>query len=390
MYCNNCGKSFPAGSKFCQFCGIKIQNAGGKSKLNKKSPAISNTEEVVWDKDTSPYPYVVSLNKFIILSITTLTLYETYWLYKQWKSLKAQKDLKISPIARAIFSPIFIFSFLGNVAQNLKSVDNTQKLYAGILGVAYILIVVMTGVPDSVVPSLPNWYWLLGMLSFVPLIPAVAAVNHYWEKKSEGKVVVSKFGISNYLWSIVGILVMLLVLYGVFGVDEKGNDKFFSSFSTMTTEASENDERWTKFTEKSKGFSVSLPKDPSLETDETGDYPLYGYLSVVNDRLSYYVSVVNYDDSVDVSNPKFVLDQVVYGFNDEDKKLFLVSSTATFHDGYPAKDYVVRENELIYRGRFILYKNALYQVVVTYYEEDGKPSDYDSFINSFSVITEKN
>lgn len=386
MYCNNCGKANPKGSNYCQFCGIKLQkNSTSRTKLAISDLKDTAEQELLDDKN-SPYPYVVSLKKFIILNITTLTLYETYWFYKQWKSLKAQKDFKISPIARAIFSPIFIFSFLGNVAQNLTSVDKTKKLYVVILGMAYILMIVMTGVPDTLVPSLPNWYWLLGMLSFVPLIPAVVAVNHYWDKKTRGNVSVSKFGPSNYIWSVIGIVFWLLVAYGIFGIDEKGNDKWFGSVTSTVSEANAPSDKWATFTEPSERFAIEMPGKPTHQVDNSNPIPYYSYQKDL-DGISYGVGFFTFDDREDLLNPKGILDQSISRFLDSNKDTELISSVTTTHKGLPAKDYIVKQNGVITQGRIILAERSQYDAWVSYYENDGKPANYDNFIKSFSIKT---
>ena len=53
---------------------------------------------------------IISLNKFIFLSIITFGIYEIWWAYKAWKFFQQKDRLDIMPATRAIFSIIFLNS----------------------------------------------------------------------------------------------------------------------------------------------------------------------------------------------------------------------------------------------------------------------------------------
>lgn len=205
MYCKKCGKENPDKSKFCQYCGIKFD---GHNETEIAYHEHEGTTENL-TSSTSPYPYVISIPKLVVLSIVTFGLYEIYWFYKQWKSLKAERNLKVTPWARALFATIMSYSLFKEVSKAIKSVDKTTDLGAGGLAVAYFFLLILYKLPDP--------YWWLSFLSVLPLIPVQNTINFYWRKKYGEKIIPSGFGAWNWIWTVAGGVIVLLALYGTFG-----------------------------------------------------------------------------------------------------------------------------------------------------------------------------
>lgn len=205
MYCKKCGKQNPEGSKFCQHCGVKFNHTEETSERPHTSEHRAADDVLTTDK--TPYPYVITIPKLIILSVATFGIYEVYWFYKQWKSFKAERDLKVTPWARAIFAGIMSYSLFKEVSKALRSADKTRSsLEAGGLAIGYFILMSLWKLPDP--------YWWLSLFSVAPLIPVQNAINQYWDIKYGKKVVASNFGAWNYIWSIIGGLVILLAIYG--------------------------------------------------------------------------------------------------------------------------------------------------------------------------------
>ncbi len=53
---------------------------------------------------------IISLKRFIFLSIISLGLYELWWIFKAWRFFAIKDHLNIMPAARAIFSIFFLYS----------------------------------------------------------------------------------------------------------------------------------------------------------------------------------------------------------------------------------------------------------------------------------------
>lgn len=101
----------------------------------------------------------VRVDKFIVLCIVTFGLYEIVWFYRNWKDIKQAEQVNLWAWARAVFAPLFYYAFLKRLG------------IAGAVGltVAYLFITAAWRLPDP--------YWMLAILSFLVILPAVQAVN---------------------------------------------------------------------------------------------------------------------------------------------------------------------------------------------------------------------
>lgn len=222
MYCSECGRHNPEDSKFCQHCGAKFHEHYGAHLVEKKP----HEEELSANK--SPYPYVISTQKLVILTVVTFGLYEIYWFYRQWKSFKAERDLKVTPWARSLFATIMSYSLFNEITKAVKSIDKSKSgLEAGGLAIVYFIAVNLANLPDP--------YWWLYFLSVIPLIYAQNAINFYWKEKYN-KVEVSKFGGWNYVWALIGGIVVLLAIYGTVdpSLSESSNTENVNSETTVS------------------------------------------------------------------------------------------------------------------------------------------------------------
>ncbi|MFW6711465.1 hypothetical protein ACODTS_06135, partial [Acinetobacter pittii] len=51
---------------------------------------------------------IISVNKFIFLSLISFGLYPIWWMFKAWRFFLIKDKLNIMPAARAIFSIFFL------------------------------------------------------------------------------------------------------------------------------------------------------------------------------------------------------------------------------------------------------------------------------------------
>lgn len=101
----------------------------------------------------------VRVDKFVLMSLATFGLYAMVWFYRNWRFVRDDLGESVLPWARTLFAPIFYFS----LARRLK-VSGAALLALGFL--------VWNGLW-----RLPDPWWLVTCLSFVPLLPAVLAIN---------------------------------------------------------------------------------------------------------------------------------------------------------------------------------------------------------------------
>lgn len=227
-YCSECGNQLTSNSKFCSICGKKVQS----DEILKVSTKSKKTELSNNADDLPSHPYVISTVKLVILSITSLGLYEIYWFYKHFKSFKEENSWDITPWARAVFAPLMAHSLFIEVRESVKKVDDHKTLSAGLLAGLYFLF--------NIFWRLPGLYWLLSFLTIIPLIQVQNVINFYWAKKYNDRIPEVKFNVWNYLIAVIGSILLLLAILGSL---EEETDYTYSDtttgFGSVTRSASD-------------------------------------------------------------------------------------------------------------------------------------------------------
>jgi len=196
MKCSNCQEQNDKDSKFCQKCGRELIHHISE---DKSSIVHDSSSKYIGVSDT-PYPYVISNWKLIILCLATSGLYEVYWFYRQWKSFNAENKLKHGAFTiwmLALFSPLTSYQLFKHVSGDVKEINHGKGLEAGALAVMYFFL---------------TRFWL----GFLPLILVQNKINLYWKKKYQEKLVRSNFGVWN--WIIV-IAVAVIILFAFYSED---------------------------------------------------------------------------------------------------------------------------------------------------------------------------
>jgi hypothetical protein len=162
------------------------------------------------EADTTPtnkkeYARTVPLSTFILLDVATFGIYSLYWMYKQWRLLKKEFDLKVSPFWRSFFS--FIWS--GVLADEIKILATNKNITTTynpwIIGISFFLLTAASQLPDP--------YWLICFFSFVPILPLLRTMNAYYEiedaslpskKLNWWQILLVGLGLATLLLGIVG------------------------------------------------------------------------------------------------------------------------------------------------------------------------------------------
>lgn len=187
MYCQNCGGKANQGDKFCGICGISLKG-----------------EKVVKDVGMT----IFSTRKLIILSILSFGIYEIYWFYSQWKTLKEKNRLRVTPWARALFSPLYAWSLFESIYEKVGKNTKQDLRNARLLGVSYFLVTILYKLPDP--------YWLLSFGTVIPLFIVQNGINAQWEKINLEEKISNSFTGKEILILVFGGIFMLFILIGAF------------------------------------------------------------------------------------------------------------------------------------------------------------------------------
>lgn len=158
---------------------------------------------------TQPLPfYCVSIRKFSILSLLTLGAYPIFWFYKNWSQYKAYSKENLSPFWRAFFSPLFCFALANKVNLVSRESNLGRQLEPSTLAGLYFVFVLVSRLPDP--------YWLISMLAFLPLLAIVKQIRQLHETIRPGFDSSVGWGFGAITALFVGGFISLLALLGSF------------------------------------------------------------------------------------------------------------------------------------------------------------------------------
>jgi hypothetical protein len=133
--------------------------------------------------------------KFILLSIATCGIYELYWFYQNWRHIRDRDGSDIWPFWRMVFSPIWCFPLCRDVDAHGGTISTGTAV--GVTA-GYFLI--------SATARLPDPWWLLGLLSFVPLLVVVAQINALNRARGARAEYHSRFKAAHVAISLLGFM----------------------------------------------------------------------------------------------------------------------------------------------------------------------------------------
>ena len=134
---------------------------------------LTSLRTVATMEETNAYraipQFAVSVSKLTVMSLCTFGLYELYWCYKQWDATRRREQEVLSPFWRAVFAPLWAFSLFPRI-QELTAKHGVPAAWSGSgLATAFLLLGATSRLPDP--------YWLVSFLSFLPLVVVQRSVN---------------------------------------------------------------------------------------------------------------------------------------------------------------------------------------------------------------------
>ncbi|MFT5162307.1 MAG: hypothetical protein ACI9FJ_000875 [Alteromonadaceae bacterium] len=184
-----------------------------------KTPDAQITPEV---PDNEEAYYVVSGKKFLVLFISTLGIYKVYWFYKQWQLYRDHYSSKVWPVPRAIFSIFFTHQLFREVEHSLGEKQLKYSWNPASIATLYVVFTIVesitsrlsqkeigepiTDIISTLVLPIIAWSLYEGQLAM-----NLACGDPQGHSNSQ-------FTPLNYLWILLGSVVWLLVLVGLYDV----------------------------------------------------------------------------------------------------------------------------------------------------------------------------
>lgn len=159
----------------------------------------------------------IKLSKFLLLSAVSMGLYTYYWVFKNWRWARDVDNHANLPLIRSwlmVFTNFALFPRFAKDTTDAKGLDWFSSTVAIFLAFVYFAMEVIGRVGNRD-DSAPMWMSIIGLISFIAIIPAVMQVN----KLNIGKedLILKN---SQYYWTTIAFILLfvpifLLTLYGL-------------------------------------------------------------------------------------------------------------------------------------------------------------------------------
>jgi hypothetical protein len=176
-----------------------------------ENPESANDEYVLGPNDLEPV--VINPYHFVLLHIATFGIYSIYWNYKAWQYFKEKEKSDIWPFARSVFFIFFGIEFFARIEAYCKQYNHKVSYNPALLWILALGI--------NFLGLLPIPYSLIGVVWFIPFVPAVRELNFYFTGNKNGYIN-DKLNNQQLMFIVIGVIYWLLVIASLYvGVDPK-------------------------------------------------------------------------------------------------------------------------------------------------------------------------
>jgi hypothetical protein len=189
------------------------------------APPQSDLGAIPVESINAPF-YVVSVKKLAVLGVVTFGLYFVYWHYQNWREYRdwkrthEQEETGIWPVPRGIFSIFFMHSLFRNVKEYGDNNGRRIDWEPGRLATILVILTIIGNLLDRAVMRNIGYPYtdILSLVLLAPLLyiytrvqPIINASCGDPDSSSN-----SAFGGANWAWIVIGALLWVLVLAGIF------------------------------------------------------------------------------------------------------------------------------------------------------------------------------
>ncbi len=122
-------------------------------------------------EQSAPLFLYIPVGRLIILSIVSMSLYEVYWVYKNWRYIKERDKLNIRPFWRGVFGIFFCHSLLRRIHEDKEGRSVQMPSFSpGGLATGWVVLVIIANI-ISRAPSIAASIISAFVPSFFCLVP---------------------------------------------------------------------------------------------------------------------------------------------------------------------------------------------------------------------------
>jgi len=148
--------------------------------------------------------FPVGLFKLAIMSVTTLGVYQGYWMYRNWKYLRQRRKVKAHSVRRSDYPFFFIYPLFREIRAVGATIGSQSMVAPEILFVLWVALTLLANLPDP--------YYFLGNLDIIPILIVQSYVIKLNRENGCERFIDYKLSAKNWLAIAVGIVANVVVL----------------------------------------------------------------------------------------------------------------------------------------------------------------------------------
>jgi hypothetical protein len=122
----------------------------------------------------TPHFFAVSGVKLVVMSLATGGLYQLYWFYQHWQTIRLRTGERLLPVLRAFFGPFFAYALFRRIGAEAPPGQVSPLL----LALVFIALGLLPAVP------LPDPWSFIALLNILPLLEIQSQANLVNETKT--------------------------------------------------------------------------------------------------------------------------------------------------------------------------------------------------------------
>jgi hypothetical protein len=148
--------------------------------------------------------FPVGLFKLAIMSVTTLGVYQGYWMYRNWKYLRQRRKIKANSVRRSDYPFFFIYPLFREIRAVGATISSQPMVAPQLLFVLWLALTFLVNLPDP--------YYFLGNLDIIPILIVQNYVLKLNREYGCERFIDYKLTAKNWLSIVVGIVANIVVL----------------------------------------------------------------------------------------------------------------------------------------------------------------------------------
>lgn len=152
----------------------------------------------------APY-YSVAIHKLIVMSVTTLSMYQIYWFYKNFQRVNQRSGGGGSPFWRAIAAPLTAHGLFAHVRTDAQSRFISVSWSSAGLAVIYFCL--------TLICFFDYPWWTLALGSVFALVPVQATMDEVNRKVAPSAARDERYSAANAAVIVGGVALTILALY---------------------------------------------------------------------------------------------------------------------------------------------------------------------------------